>query len=194
MNQHQAKIKTENLTLIKEKLFSGKAALEESDLNYLFKQFENELNETIRERLISTDNERVKLWCEVFEVVSAGDFADSLMFTLDKEIFYRFGHFIHEEIKSDSANENVILLIHEYLNLFRTSSLLKKIYKEKKWEELVFNLISSSNYNVNVLFNQRVREYEDKPLFKLIKGNTVDKISWNEVNKNVSKYNLATSS
>ncbi|MCZ6703591.1 MAG: hypothetical protein O6940_11205, partial [Ignavibacteria bacterium] len=114
MNQHQAKIKSENLTLIKEKLFSGKAALEESDLNYLFKQFENELNETIRERLISTDNERVKLWCEVFEVVSAGDFADSLMFTLDKEIFYRFGHFIHEEIKSDSANENVILLIHEY--------------------------------------------------------------------------------
>ena len=48
MNQHQAKIKSENLTLIKEKLFSGKAALEESDLNYLFKQLEDELNDTIR--------------------------------------------------------------------------------------------------------------------------------------------------
>ncbi|MCH7769951.1 MAG: GNAT family N-acetyltransferase [Bacteroidetes bacterium] len=188
MNQHQAKIKSENLTLIKEKLFSGKAALEESDLNYLFKQLEDELNETIRDKLISTDNELVKLWCEVFEVVSAGNFADSLMFSLDKEIFYKFGLFIHEEINVNPANENLVLLIHEYLNIFRTSSLLKKIYKEKKWEALVFNLISSSNYNVSVLFNQRVREYGDKPLFKLIKGNTVDKISWNEVNKNVSKY------
>ena len=131
MNQHQAKIKSENLTLIKEKLFSGKAALEESDLNYLFKQLEDELNETIRDKLISTDNELVKLWCEVFEVVSAGNFADSLMFSLDKEIFYKFGLFIHEEINGNPANENLVLLIHEYLNIFRTSSLLKKYTKRK---------------------------------------------------------------
>ena len=39
-----------------------------------------------------------------------------------------------------------------------------------------------------MLFNQRVRDYGGKPLFKVIKGSTVKEISWDEAKNNVDDY------
>ncbi|MCH7773624.1 MAG: hypothetical protein IH784_04350 [Bacteroidetes bacterium] len=183
MNKQQLLVKKETLNTIKEKLFSGKAAFEKEDLNHLYKQFEDELNNAVNNKAICKDAELTESWLEIFKAVSAGYFADPVMAAMDKEIFYDLGIYLLAEMKENSGNQITIFLSHEYLNLFRTSSLLKKIYDEKKWEELIYNLILKSNYNTNVLFNQRVRDYGGKPLFKVIKGSTVKDVSWDDAKK-----------
>ncbi|MEJ2196606.1 MAG: AMP-binding protein, partial [Ignavibacteriaceae bacterium] len=188
MNEQQTLLKKDTLNTIKEKFFSGKAAFEPEDLKHLYKQFEDELNNAVKSKTICKDTELAESWLDIFKAVSEGHFAVPVMASLDKELFYNLGLYLLWEIKEDSGNQFTILLTHEYLNLFRASSLLRKIYNEEKWEELVYNLILKSNYNTNVLFNQRVRDYSEKPLFKLIKGSTVKEVKWDEVKINVDVY------
>jgi len=188
MNEQQTRLKKETLNTIKEKFFSGKAAFEQADLDHLYKQFGEELNSAVKNKTMCQDAELAESWLEIFKAVSEGHFAAPVMAFGDKELFYDLGLYLLSEMKEDSGSQFIILLTHEFLNLFRASSLLKKIYDEKKWEELVYNLILNSNYNTNVLFNQRVRDYGDKPLFKVINGNAVKEVKWNEVKKNVDVY------
>ncbi|MGB5895122.1 MAG: AMP-binding protein, partial [Ignavibacteriaceae bacterium] len=188
MDEQQLQVKKETLNTIKEKFFSGKAAFERADLDHLYKQFEDELSNAVKNKTICKDADLTESWLEIFKVVSVGYFAEPVMAAADKELFYELGIYLLAEMKENSGNQTTILLSHEYLNLFRTSSLLKKIYDEKKWEELVYNLILTSNYNTKVLFNQRVRDYGEKPLFKVIKGSTVKEISWDDANKNIDDY------
>jgi hypothetical protein len=158
MSEQQLNVNNETLTSIKEKLFSGRAAFEPNDLENLYKQFEDELTDAIKNQSISKNDETTREWLETIKSILTGDFADTLFFSLDKENFYNFGNHLIEEKANHPENETITSLIHAYLNLFRTTTLLKKIYKEKKWEKLVLELISASNYNVNVLFKQRVAE------------------------------------
>ena len=188
MNEQQIPVKKETLNKIKEKLFSGKAAFEKEDLNHLYKQFEDELKNAVNNKALCKDAELTKSWLEIFIAVSEGFFADPVMAAMDKEIFYDLGLILLAEMKENSGIQINIFLSHEYLNLFRTSSLLKKIYDENKWEELIHNLILKSNYNIKVLFNQRVRDYGGKPLFKVIKGNSFKEVSWDETKINVDDY------
>lgn len=187
MNEQQLQ-KYNTLSTIKEKLFSGKAAFEKEELNQLYKQFEDELSDAVKNKAICKNAELTESWFEIFKAVSAGCFADPVMAAIDKETFYNLGLKLLEEMKENSSNQIAVSLSHEYLNLFRTSSHLKKIYDEKKWEELIYNLILKSNYNTKVLFNQRVRDYSGKPLFKVIKGSTVKEISWDVAKKDVDDY------
>ena len=188
MNEQQLKSNIDSLGTIKEKLFAGKAALDNTDLDHLFKQIEEELSSVPGNKTFINKEKLITGWIEIFKAVSSGDFAEPLMAALDKDNFYNLGTHLLEECQNGSANSNVILLIHEYLNLFRSSSFLKKIYDETKWEELIYSLILASSYDVIVLFNQRVSEYGDKTLFKIIKNNTVKAISWKEAEKNISSY------
>jgi long-subunit acyl-CoA synthetase (AMP-forming) len=188
MSEQQLNVNNETLTSIKEKLFSGRAAFEPNDLENLYKQFEDELTDAIKNQSISKNDETTREWLETIKSILTGDFADTLFFSLDKENFYNFGNHLIEEKANHPENETITSLIHAYLNLFRTTTLLKKIYKEKKWEKLVLELISASNYNVNVLFKQRVAQYKDKTLFKIIKSNNINEESWQNVNNDVLKY------
>jgi long-subunit acyl-CoA synthetase (AMP-forming)/GNAT superfamily N-acetyltransferase len=188
MSNKQIELNKESLSSIKKKLFSGKAAFEEKELNHLYKQFEDELNKKIKDKSSAENIVLSQTWVDVFKAVSSGDFTDSLMATLDKESFYNFGIYLQDEVKKIPDNEVINKLVHEYLNLFRSSSLLKIIYDENKWEDLILNLISDSNYNVSVLLNQRVGQYGDKTLFKVIKGKAVHDVSWNDTKRNVTVY------
>ena len=188
MNEQQLNVNNETLTSIKEKLFSGRAAFEPNELSQLYKQFEDELNNSIINGTLCKNNESAQEWFEILESISSGDFADSLFSSLGNEHFYKFGNHLIEEKTSHPDNHIIELIIHQYLNLFRTSSLLKMIYNEKKWESLLHQLIFAGNYNINVLFNQRVAQYKDKSLFKVIKANRFEEVSWQEVNNFVIQY------
>ena len=193
MKDQQINVNNEILTSIKEKLFSGRAAFDPNDLNQLYKQFEEELTNAIINGTICKNEELAQEWLEIIEAISSGDFADTLLSSFNSKNYYDFGNHLLEERTHHGDNDTIELLIHEYLNLFRTSSLLKKIYDEKKWEVLVYKLISASNYNINILFKQRVAQYKDKCLFKVIKGNRINEVSWQEVNNDVTKYACAFS-
>lgn len=188
MTEHQLKERNEILTSIKDKLFSGKAAFDSDDLRFLYEQFEEELTNALINETVCKNEEIAQVWLEMLESISSGDFTDSLFSSLNKEKFYELGDHLVEQKAQQPDNQILDLIIHAYLNLFRNSSLLRKIYNEKKWELLIYKLINESNYNVNILFKQRVKQYRDKSLFKVIKGNHVDALSWNKVNNDVIKY------
>ena len=125
----------------------------------------------------------------IFIAAAQPSFAKQFMGEIDAESYYLFGKFLLSE--SEKSNKSVKPLIHEYLNLFRFSSLLRRIYEEQKWEILIHELILKSNFNASILFNQRLRDYKTKTLFKLINGNIVTEYSWEKSAKQIQIYQQA---
>ncbi len=116
------------------------------------------------------------------------DFAIQFMGEINSEVYFSFGNYLNDQL---TKNEKLEKLTHEYLNLFRFPSLLRRIYNEQKWEPLIHELILKSNYNTLILFNQRLRDYSKKPLFKLINGNTVTEYGWEKSANLVKSYRNA---
>ncbi|MCZ7614892.1 MAG: AMP-binding protein [Ignavibacteriaceae bacterium] len=131
---------------------------------------------------------------KIFVAAAQPDFAKQFMGDVDSETFYLFGEFLVNE--SEKYNQNLKPLIHEYLNLFRFPSLLRRIYDEKqlrsgsdgRWESLIRELIVKSNYTTKILFDQRLRDYGKKTLFKVINGNSVKEYSWETSVKIINSY------
>ena len=108
------------------------------------------------------------------------------MENMDKDLFFGFGEYLTS--LSNQSNEKIVSIIHNYLNLFRNSTFLQKIYDERRWDNLIHTLIVQSNYTFDVLFNQRVNQYKKKNLFRIIKdGKTID-YSWQKTFDLVSSY------
>ena len=169
---------------LKEKFFSGRSALEEEQVKLLYKELQSVIKNISDNDLLSTDTGLVTELTEICKSVVPGEFANQLMESFDKEIFFRFGNYL----LVNADKERIHSLIHEYLNLFRFSSFLKRIYEEERWEKLIEDLILQSNYTIRNLFNQRVRDYRNKPLFRIIKGNNVSDISWSNTAELVNNY------
>ncbi len=172
------------LTEIRQGIFKGKAGLEDSEIGQISIQinkiFSDDNNFSL---LLQKDISKILL--EIFIAIPLAHIAETVLLNLEVESFYRFS----KSLMSKRDNEDVIkLIIHELLNLFRFSNWLQKISGDKKWELLLAELIEGSNYNYNILFNQRVRDYSDKTLFKIIKGNRFEEYTWAKVNKTVQKY------
>ncbi len=134
---------------------------------------------------------------KIFTTAAQPDFAKELMERIDVELFFEFGKYLNTEV--EKSNQILKLIVHEYLNLFRHPALLRGIpasvpdtsagrYNEQKWETLILDLLIKSNFNMNVLFNQRLRDYAEKPLFKIIKGNSVTSLSWQKVSGQIKVY------
>ncbi len=124
----------------------------------------------------------------IFIAAGKPNFAKQFMGEIDIEVYFYFGSFLNDQL---TKNEKVEKLSHEYLNLFRFSSLLRRIYEQQKWEPLIHELILKSNYNTRILFNQRLRDYKTKTLFKLINGNIVTEYSWEKSAKQIQIYQQA---
>ncbi len=84
-------------------------------------------------------------------------------------------------------------IIHSYLNLFRYSQFLKRVYEDKRWENLILQLIIKSNFTFDRLFEQRVNQYGQKNLFRVIEGNRTIDYSWDTINKKVDEYKKSLS-
>jgi long-subunit acyl-CoA synthetase (AMP-forming)/GNAT superfamily N-acetyltransferase len=128
------------------------------------------------------------------ELLSKNCFSsDSLNFinSVDKEDYYQFGDHLKNLLSEGKPTEQLKLLAHEYLNLFRFPSLLKNIYREKKWEILIHDLVFTSNYNVRTLFYQRLRDYKSKTLFNVLKGSSAIEFNWKTTANLVNSYERA---
>jgi len=124
----------------------------------------------------------------IFIAAAKPDFAKQFMNEIDTEVYFFFGKFLSEQLDKNSNAKN---LSHEYLNLFRFPSLLRRIYEEKRWEPLIHELVTKSKYNTSVLFNQRLRDYKSKTLFKVIHGKTFTDYSWEKSANIINKYKQA---
>jgi long-subunit acyl-CoA synthetase (AMP-forming)/predicted GNAT family acetyltransferase len=174
-----------SLTEILDKINAGKAALEQNETDDLFANLSIEINRTIKENFLNEDEEG-KNWVSILNGLFETELANSFMKTIDKDLFFTFGEYLLKCF--ENKNKNIELVIHNYLNLFRYSSFLQKIYDERRWDDLIHKLIVKSGYTFDILFNQRVNQYKKKNLFRIIKdGQTID-YSWQKTSEIVSQY------
>jgi long-subunit acyl-CoA synthetase (AMP-forming) len=145
------------------------------------------LNEFISQSSGRIDDLILVKWNSISESAQISDMLLPLSHRLEKEGFFNFGSFLLKNAsnKKIKDTDNLRTAIHHYLNFFRQSTFLKKIYDEKRWESLIHQLIRVSNFNLAKLFEQRVNEYGRKTLFKIIRGNNIENYKWQKVSDEI---------
>lgn len=177
-----------SLSELNEKLLAGKAALEQSEIDDLIINLRIELNRAISDNHLNSQSE-VEIWQNIFNGLISSELANPFIESIDKDLFYSFGEYLSS--LSNQHDEKIISIIHSYLNLFRYSTFLQKIYDDRRWDNLIYTLIVQSNYSFNVLFNQRVYQYKNKNLFRIIKDDKTIDYSWQKTSEIVSHYRSA---
>ena len=172
------------LSEIRENIFKGKAGLEDEQVKIVTQQI-NQLFLTKEnyEKLIAKDN--IEILLEILTSLPKSQLVEQILDELDVQLQFDFCNYL---LNNRLEEGNVKIVIHELLNIYRYSNWLQKISNIKNWELLFADLIEFSNYNFSVLYNQRVRDYSTKTLFKVIKGNRFEEYSWERIDKFVQKY------
>ncbi|WP_337864725.1 GNAT family N-acetyltransferase [Ignavibacterium sp.] len=170
-----------DLKSLSEVLLAGKSAVEKDDYKQIVFNLIEAFEQFNKSSLSNSDFQNL-----IDKIIGSG-FDSNLMVEIPPEIFYSTGKKLSEQSNNNSATT------HIYLNLFRYPVFLKKIYDEKKWEELILHLIIKSNFTFDKLFNQRTKQYEQKNLFRIIDGEKTIDYSWSFVNNKVNEYKKALS-
>ena len=174
-----------SLIELSDKLLAGKAALEQSEIDDLIINLRIELSRAVSNNQLA-DKPEAESWQNIFNGLFSSEIANTFIESMDKDLFFEFGEYLTS--LSNQSNEKIVSIIHNYLNLFRNSAFLQKIYDERKWDNLIHSLIVQSNYTFDLLFNQRVNQYKKKNLFRIIKdGKTID-YSWQKTSDLVSSH------
>ena len=179
------------LVSFRDKLSAGKTAYDKNELDLLAVQFDSILNSVVNRVTNEIDNELVIQLNEIFHLILVSGFSRDFSNTLDKEIYFLFGVMLEKSLSFKPDNHEYKNLTYSYLDLFRYSSFLQKIYDEQRWNNLVAGLINKSNFNLFRLFHQRLEIYSDKTLFKIIRGNTEINFSWLSCAMLIDNYSSA---
>lgn len=168
----------------------NKDSLQEKEVEKLTGEVQQLLFYVTKEK-VKLDDELIYELIKIFQSIATSGNANSVMGKIDEEVYYKYGSQLKELNENDFKFKQTNLLVHEYLNLFRFPSFLVKIYEQKKWEQLIYELIICSNYNVRTLFYQRVRDYKSKTLFNVIRGNSVIEFNWEKTANLVKSFERA---
>jgi long-chain acyl-CoA synthetase len=178
----------ENILSSTEKFINGITSLGKKDNKEELDSFVETLRQIpLAKKSLSSDEAESLL--KILIAAAKPDFAKQFMGEVDKEVYFNFGNYLNEQL--NNPTKAFVNITHEYLNLFRFPSFLRKIYEEQRWEPLVHKLIQKSNYNTRILFNQRLRDYKNKALFKVINGNRVTEYNWEKSAGIIKKYQQA---
>ncbi len=163
------------------KLLAGYSSHEKEEIAQLMQSIESLLRD-------SYENETTfekKGFEELFHNLIYNGYAEKFAETVRPEVYFAFGKFLSE---TENASAKTI---HDYLDLFRRSQFLEKIYEDRKWDKLIENLIRKSNYTVRELFYQRANFYGQKILFRTLEGKKRYEYSWDETKNKVEQYSKA---
>ncbi len=178
----------ENLIAVAEEFKSTLTSVGKKDLSEQLESFAKTLKQDPLEKK-KLSEEQANAILKIFTAAAQPSFAKRFMGEVDKDVFFNFGEYLNSQLEKPTAK--ITGITHEYLNLFRYPSLLTRTYNEKRWESLIHELIVKSQYNIKILFDQRARDYKNKPLFKVIKGNALTEYSWEKSASIVKKYQQA---
>ena len=145
------------LNELNEKLLAGRASLEANEINDLVINLQIELNRSIKDKQLDQESD-LEIWESIFNGLFSSELANLFMKNVDKDLFFALGEYLTSY--SSISSKKTDSIIYNYLNLFRNSSFLQKIYDERKWDKLIHSLIAQSSYTFDVLFNQRVDQYK----------------------------------
>ncbi len=175
---------------IRDKIFAGDSALEKKERLQLISKFNDELKKIIDESIFEKFTDIIIIWEEIFNSAVSSNLGYNLSKELNPDLMFQFGEYLLQCRKNLISDEipNLNKLMHGYLDVFRLSEFLTKIYGDRRWDNLILELIEKSNFTFGKLFEQRKNEYSAKPLFKLISGKIQHEVSWNQVSKKVDEY------
>ena len=108
--------------------------LEKSEVEDLLINLRIELSRAVKENLLESEIE-AENWQNIFNGLFSSELANSFMENMDKDLFFSFGEYLASF--SNQSNEKIVSIIHNYLNLFRNSTFLQKIYNEPRWDNLI---------------------------------------------------------
>ncbi len=183
-------ISAESLQELKNRILAGKSALDENQLKSIADEFKNLIHNLSVDPELFGNPEYEKILLDIFSASVPGQLAPSLMSEVESEDYYRLGKLLLN--KNDrNAEEYNKKFIHQYLNLFRLSEFLRKIYNDRKWDSLIHDLIRESNFTVRYLFEQRLSDYENKTLFNVLRGKVKTPFTWKEIDEEIKKYRKA---
>jgi len=169
-------------------LLGGKASLDDEKIKSLNEDFKFILEDALKNNFLEKEIE-VEIVTKIFAAIIPSQLTPYFMKEIPTQLFYDFGVYL-----VNNSRNNIFEIIHNYLDVFRYSEFLERIYDERKWDDLIYQLIVSSNFTVEKLFSQRVNDYGNKTLFKILKGAKVINYSFETISNEVAKYGLAFAS
>ncbi len=169
---------------INEKLSAGLSAYEKDEITELMNETESSLKD-FAEREEYPSDEELRDTEKLFHSLIFNGYAEKFAENISPDVYFDFGKKLLE-LENDVAK-----IIHYYLDIFRRSQFLEKIYNDRRWDKLIEELIAKSNFRVKELFEQRAEYYGEKVLFRTLEGEKRYEYSWNETKRNVTQYSLA---
>ncbi len=144
--------------------------------NFSTKEINKHLGTILKEKKILPGSETDLFFEYLDEPENSKIFAESV----DPDDFFHLGKLL---LKSGSADQ-----IFTFLDVFRQSGLLTRIYEDSRWDEHILKLIQKSDYTFGKLFRQRVDKYPDKNIFTVMRPGDQQDYTWSEISKQVNLY------
>ncbi|MBL1212811.1 MAG: GNAT family N-acetyltransferase [Ignavibacteriae bacterium] len=182
MSDNNLAKRLEILKELNNKVLAGRAAIDESEIKNLCADFELELNESLNTRFLNDSAEYIVLWESLLLNLSISEFAKDAAGFINTDLYFNFGRLILDKL-NNGDEQKINKIAHHYLDLFRHSEFLVKIYDEKKWTTLISEIIKKSNFNFSELFDQRCRKYKNKNIFTVLRGDSEQNFTFDQIQK-----------
>ncbi|MCK9279398.1 MAG: GNAT family N-acetyltransferase [Melioribacteraceae bacterium] len=166
-----------NITLLIEKLYSGKESILPEEIPFIIEGIHNQLidfHETdIQENfsLLIDALFKSNLHNQISEKIELGKITGVMGTLLNQE-------------DSELNKKNIFAV----LDLIRLSGILVQVKYPDPFSEEIYNLIEKSNFSLSDLIKQRVGDYSNKNLFNIINSKEIKKINWQSLENLVSEY------
>lgn len=175
---------------LKISFLSGKSSFNAEEQKSLIDSTIDKLCLLKYERFLKDNHEFIEELLELLNAIQEGDFAVNFISAFPENEYYSLGHFILEYLKITNQKLKIINneIAYLYLNFLRKSEFLIKISDEKKWTDLISDLIDNSNFNTKKMFEQRLKQYSKKTLFNVLIGSTIKSYTWADVDTILKAY------
>jgi len=179
---------TNNFSTISENLKAGKSAYSPFDLNKLMAEIQPFLLD-LTSKIAPFTAEEITDLLNILEPLIEGEMEREFCEALSPETVA--GIFDKLLISDNTTDTEKVILA--FLDIFRFSEFLVKIYGISGWDQKIELVIEKSNYTFGKLFSRRVSRYKNKTLFCVLNGKNKVNYSWNEVSKIVANYSQSLS-
>jgi long-chain acyl-CoA synthetase len=186
MSENNLAKRLEILKELNNKVLAGRAAIDESEIKNLCADFELEIKAACDTNFLNYSAEYIDVWESLMLNLSISEFEKDAVDFVNTDLFFNFGSLIHEKLGLNNS-DSLKKITHHYLDLYRHSEFLIKIYEENKWTELISGLIQASNFNFAELFEQRCLKYKNKNIFTLLRGDSEYNFTFDQINKPVKR-------
>ncbi|MEJ2543774.1 MAG: AMP-binding protein, partial [Calditrichaceae bacterium] len=186
MNDTKSTAFLSELSQLEDTLRAGAGSLEKDELNRLIEKINHSIDETVKNNFLKRAPDISHNWDAILEAVILNRLDKMLGSTVDLDIFFNFGQCLLKY--AESSDNALVMLIHNYLDIFRQSVFLVRIKDTKPWEKLILELIETSNFHIGQLVKQRIRDYPDKTIFRLLFNDRDESLPWKKISKMIEMY------